>query len=127
MAMSTDTIETIMEETDLYQRIMMQGILRDEYNTDHFPIATIQQGAPIDIFVKGADGVYLDLNESYLTVQAKITKADEANPDANTVGPINLLLHSMFQQMAVKLAGKDVGDPNSLYPYRAYMETLLSF
>jgi len=127
MSLSTDTMETILEETDLFQGIMSQGILLNEYNTDHFPIATIQAGAPIEIFVKGADGVYLDLNESYLTVQAKITKADGGNPDAHTVGPINLPLHSMFKEVPVQLNGKDVGDPNSLYPYRAYLETALSY
>ena len=33
----------------------------------------------------------------------KITKAEETNIDANTAAPINLTLHSMFRDIALKL------------------------
>jgi len=38
-----------------------------------------------------------------------------------------LLLHSLFSNVSVELAGRPISDPNNLYSYRAYIETLLSY
>ena len=71
--------------------------------------------------------MYLDLNNSRLHVLAKITNADGSNIGANTAGPINLPLHSMFHEISVELNSRNVSDTSPLYPYRAYLETLLNF
>ena len=71
--------------------------------------------------------MYLDLNNSRLHVLAKITNADGSNIGANTAGSINLPLHSMFREISVELNCRNVSDTSPLYPYRAYLETLLNF
>ena len=71
--------------------------------------------------------MYLDLNNSRLHVLAKIIYSDGLNIGANTAGPINLPLHSMFREIFVKLNGRNVSDTSPLYPYRACLETLLNF
>jgi hypothetical protein len=43
------------------------------------------------------------------------------------VGPVNLSMHSLFSDVSVNLNEKLVSPPTSLYPYRAYIETLLSY
>ena len=58
---------------------------------------------------------------------AKITKADGTNIDANSAGPINLTLHSMFKEIAVELNGRNIGDTSQLYAYRSFIETALNF
>ena len=58
---------------------------------------------------------------------AKITNADSLNIGANTAGPIYLPLHSVFRENSVELNGLNVSDTSLLYPYRAYLETLLKF
>ena len=59
----------------------------------------------IEFAVKGANDLYLDLNNSRLHVLSKITKVDGTNIDANTACPINLTLDSMFREIGLELYG----------------------
>ena len=43
------------------------------------------------------------------------------------VGPVNLFLHSLFGQLDISLNGRTISDGSNSYPYRAYLETLLSY
>ena len=54
--------------------------------------------------------------------------ADGSPLDEDTdVAPINLTLHSLFSQVDVSLNDQLVTSSKATYPYRAYMETLLSY
>ena len=119
--------EEITSEVDLFGSIMQQNIIENEFNREYAPLSTIQHGAPIECMVKGSTDLYLDLNNSRLHVLAKITNADGLNIGANTAGPIHLPLHSMFRKISLELNGRKVSDTSPLYPYRAYLKTLLNF
>ena len=71
-----DVTEQIPSEVDLFGSIMQQNVIENEFNREYAPLATIQQGVAIKITVKGANDLYLDLNNSRLHVLVKITKAD---------------------------------------------------
>ena len=76
----------------------------------------------------GSGDDYLDLANTMLHVQAKVTRADGADLDmADPVGPVNNLLHSLFSQVDVYLKGTLVTPSTNTYAYRAYIETLLSY
>ena len=122
-----ETAEQVTGEVDLFGPIMQQNFLLNEFNRQFAPIASLADGAPIEFLVKGADQLYLDLNDSYLHLRVKMTKADGANMDANTGAVINLPMHSLFREVSVEMNGKSVSEPNNLYPYRAYLETLVNF
>ena len=49
-------------------------------------------------------------------------------PTANACakGTVNLLLHALFIEVTVQINHKTVSDPNNMYAYRAYMETLIN-
>ncbi|KYN09484.1 hypothetical protein ALC57_18389, partial [Trachymyrmex cornetzi] len=47
--------------------------------------------------------------------------------DVTKVGPVNHLLHSMFNQIDVYFNQKLVSPPNNAYAYRAYIEALLNY
>ena len=122
-----DVTEQITSEVDLFGSIMQQNVIKNIFNREYAPLATIQPGVAIEFTVKGTNDLYLDLNNSRLIVLVKITKADGTNIDANTAAPINLTLHSMFREIGLKLNGRNVGDTSQLYPYRSHLETLLNF
>jgi hypothetical protein len=42
------------------------------------------------------------------------------------VGPVNLWMHSLFSDVSVNLNENMVSPPTSVYPYKAYIEILLS-
>ena len=122
-----NTVDKITSEVDLFGPILQQTVLLKEFDREFAPLATLQQGAPIEFMVKGADQLYLDLNESLLLVHVKLTNAYNSDIAADTVDPVNLTLHSLFSQMNVEFNGKPVSEPNHLYPYRAYLETLINY
>ena len=109
-----DVTEEITSKVDLFGSIMQQNIRENELNREYAPLVTIQHGAPIEFMVKGSNDLYLDLNNSRLHVLAKITNADGSNIKANTIGPINLPLNSMFREIFVKLNGHNVSDISPL-------------
>ena len=97
-----DVTDQITSEVDLFGSIMQQNVIENEFNREYAPLATIQPGMAIEFTVKGANDLYLDLNNSRLHVLAKITKADGTNIDANRAAPINLTLHSIFREIGLE-------------------------
>ena len=120
------TVDKITSEVDLFAPILLQTILLNEFDREFAPLASLQEDAPIEFMVTGADQLYLDLNESSLHLHVKITNADGTNIGANTAGPVNLMLHSLLSQMSVEFNGKPVNEQNHLYAYRAYFSTLIN-
>ncbi len=96
--------------------------------SEFFPVSSINSDtAPIEFNINAGDE-YLDMSSTILQVQAKITNADGTDLDDQTpVGPVNLLLHSIFSQVDVSLNGSLVSHSSSTYPYRALMETILNY
>jgi len=86
-------------------------------------------GNIIDMEITGKHGMeYVDLKRSKLYVKAKIVKADGKTLAADEyVGPINLFLQTMFSQVEVAMQGKLVSSTTSHYPYKAMIQTLLSY
>ena len=100
------------------------------------PLTTVSDRGPIEFVIPGSGKDYCDLSETYLLVTAKITKPDGTSlqhgteespgPDAG-IGPVNLWLHSLFSQVDLSLNERLVTPSMNTYPYRAYIETLLSY
>ena len=70
----------------------------------------------------------MDLANTQLYVKAQILRQN-GNPlqDADDVGPVNLFLHSLFSEVDISLNDTQITSSNNTYPYRAYLETLLSY
>ena len=92
------------------------------------PVASVQTSDAIEFICAANPDVYTNLGNSYLHMKAKITKANNADLDADKpVGPVNLWLHLLFSQVEVFLNNKRVTPSSTAYPYRAYIETILNF
>ena len=125
---SSDIVEEIFDEINFFAPLIQQSVIVEEFDRQYEPQNNITAGAPIDFLIKGVDGYYLDLEHSDLYVRAKITKANGANMDANVkAGPVNLTLHSLFQDIIPTLGSVQANIPSNMYPYRSYMETALNY
>ena len=92
------------------------------------PTNGVDSGGPIEFLLPGSGDAYLDFANTYLLVQAKVTKADGSNLDTDDpVGPVNDWLHSLFSQADVYLNDTLVTPSTNTYPFRAYIETALSY
>jgi len=87
---------------------------------EYHPLTTVGDGSPIEFDISGTGEDYIDLVNTMLYLQAKITKQDGINLDKNDpVGPVNLLLHSLFSQVDISLKETQVSTSTNTYPYRA--------
>ncbi|XP_025159772.1 uncharacterized protein F54H12.2-like [Harpegnathos saltator] len=62
-----------------------------------------------------------------LSLRIRVETETVAGAAAATVGPVNHILHSMFNQIDVYFNQKFVSPPNNAYAYRAYIEALLNY
>jgi hypothetical protein len=93
---------------------------------EYLPISSVGDSGPIEFHVSTNDE-YIDLGRTLLYVKARILKGNSVLPDDAKVGPVNLWLHSLFSQIDVQINSKLITPSVNTYPYKAYIETLLSY
>ena len=121
-------MEGLLSELDYFEPQVMQMSINGEYDRTFGIGQTIVQGGPIEFFIRGADGLYLDLNNSKLELKIKITNDDGSNLGANAhVGPINNLLNTFFLSVEMELGGVLITDPNTKYSFRSIIENLINY
>jgi len=82
----------------------------------------------IEFVIPGNGEEYYDTSQMVLHIVASIVKSDNVKAeDKKDVGPTNNWMHSLFSQIDLYLNNKQVTSPNNMYPYRAYIENLLSY
>ncbi|XP_056003878.1 uncharacterized protein F54H12.2-like [Ostrea edulis] len=105
--------------------------LEDSKWMEYYPISSTLNSdtAPIEFEIKGQGDEYLDLSQSYLQMVCKFTKADGTalTGAGSTSTPVNNILHSLFSEIDVSLNGKVITPGMDTYPYKAYLEKLLSY
>ena len=126
-------------ELELFSVPPTQTAIDSSQWVEYRPITTLSDSSPVEFVITGSGEEYVDLSESYLQVTAKILKQDGGDlvqtrgtdgtmsGDDAEVGPVNLWLHSLFSQVDVSLNERLVTPSMNTYPYRAYLETLLSY
>src|SRR3984885_11216176 len=120
--------ECTKSELDLFIVPPTQTSIEAGTYVEYNPISSISQGAPIEFSITGAGQDYLDLSNTQLYVRAQIVRANnEAVDDTDHVGPVNLLLHSLFSEVDISLNDTLVTASNNTYAYRSYLETILSY
>ena len=89
------------------------------------PQRAVENTGPIVFEVPGSSRPIV-LKDVLLAVDCKLTKADGSNiAVAEQVGPINNVMHTLFNHVEVRLSDTLVSYNHSLYSYQAYMEELL--
>jgi len=95
---------------------------------EYHPLTTVADGLPSEFDVGASGKDYIDFENTMRYVKAKITRADGTYLAVDSpIGPSNLFLHSLFLQLDVSLNGSLITAFTNTYPYRAMMETLLSY
>jgi hypothetical protein len=90
--------------------------------------SSLTDQGPYEFAVSGAGDDYIDLFNTYLFVEAQIVNTDGSNIDPDMdVGPVDLWMHSLFSDVRVSLSEQLVSPTTSMYPYRAYIETIFSY
>ena len=120
--------EGVKSELDLFAVPPTQTSIDEGQWIEHQPMTSLDSGGPIEFVVPGTGDAYIDLANTYLFVRAKIIRGAGTNlADDTPVAPVNNWLHSLFSQVDVYLNDTLVTPSSNTYPFRAYVETLLSY
>jgi hypothetical protein len=93
------------------------------------PLVNVRDSSSkIEFKIPGNGNHYLDLNDNFLYILVKVVAKDGSDlADDAKVGVTNLFMHALFSQLDVYFNSQLVSTSNNVYPYRAYIETLLSY
>ncbi|XP_061193215.1 uncharacterized protein F54H12.2-like [Saccostrea echinata] len=120
-----------MNNLQLFQVPPTNIALEDSKWEEYYPISSTLNSdtAPIEFEIKGQGDQYLDLSQTYVQMVCKFTKEDGGDlTGANTTcAPVNNILHSLFTEIDLSVNGKIVSPGTDTYPYKAYLEKLLSY
>jgi len=119
-------VEFVSSEFDIFAHKPIQSAILRTDVVHLKPIATVDQN-DLEFFIPGDNDTYID-QEIKLYVRGKIIGADGKDVDASdfTAGTNNFP-NSLFSQCSISLNGVNITLASELYPYRSYLETLLTY
>ncbi|XP_038265948.1 uncharacterized protein F54H12.2-like [Dermochelys coriacea] len=120
--------ECTKSKLDLFQIAATQVSIEKSIYIDVPPLAAVMESAPIDFFIAGNGIDYMDLNNTLLYLCCKIVKGDGTELDRDAeVGLANYPRASIFSQLVITLGDCLICQSNNCYPYRAFIESVLSY
>ena len=96
------------------------------YVSDYYPITSISSNGPIEFHVPGNTEDYTYVNDVYLHIKLKVTKANgKAIESTDKVGLNNLAIATLFQDVSLTLGEVQIEGGQQSYPYLAYFPTIM--
>ncbi|XP_025986351.1 uncharacterized protein F54H12.2-like [Solenopsis invicta] len=136
-SLHTHSSECLKSELDLFTLPPTQTSIESSQWIYYKPVTTLADDAPIEFVIPGHGEDYLDLTQTLLSLRIRVETVDVTTASISTgasvtpaivdLGPVNHLMHSMFNQIDVYFNQKLVSPPNNAYAYRAYIEALLNY
>jgi len=122
----SEEVEFVSSEFDIFVKKPVQSAILGTAVVHYKPIVTVDQN-DLEFLVPGDNETYMD-QDIKLYVRGKIIGADGEDLDASdfTAGTNNFL-NSLFSQCSISLNGVNITPASELYPYRSYLETLLTY
>ena len=128
--------EAIVPGLDLFESPLKQyALTKSRYQTYH-PVTSVDRDAPLE-FNLYSDSEYIDLHSAVLYIQSAIQAEDASKlsltptgsgtpavPLKSLVYPINYYHATRFKSIEVYMNNTKISESDTLYPYRAYLETL---
>jgi len=120
--------ESVKSELDLFAVPPTQTSLVHGHYVEHRSQPSLMDGTPVEFCISEEGNYYMDLANSLLYVRSSVVTSygKELAADAQ-VAPVNNWLHSLWSQVYLSLNNVLVTQSSNTYPYRAYIENLLSF
>ena len=115
-------------ELDLFSVPPTQTSFLEGQWVQYNPLTDVVDSDSIEFNIAGSTEHYLDLAHTLINVKAKIVNENGTDLGADvSVAPVNLMLHSLFSEVDVTLNDKLISSSSNTSPYRALLETLLTY
>lgn len=127
-----EVVSYVRSETDLFSEPGYDMSIYSTCVNEYHPTTTMTPTTPINFYIQGNDQQYVDFSKTKLKLTCKLTDAagNALAAEASKIleaCPVNYLIASAFDQVSVHLNETEITPKSSLYPYQAYLETLLSY
>ena len=120
--------EGVNSELDLFAVPPKQTSIEDGRWVEHQSLTSLDSEGTIEFVIPGTGDAYLDFANTYLLIRAKLVRGVGTDLAADTpVAPVNNWLHSLFSQVDVYLNDTPVTPSSNTYPFRAYVDSVLSY
>ena len=133
-----DSMEILKSELELFSIPPTQTSIEETRFVEYYPTTSLGHG-PVEFHIPPNDKEYLDLQNSFLymkirildedgePLKAAVSQSDKSIPQKSIVFPINYIHATCFKSVEVLMGNKSCSSNDTMYPYRAYLETLLSY
>lgn len=133
-----DSCECVKSELDLFNLPPTQTSVEETRFEKYYPLTSLDRGGPLEFKIVSSDREYIDPEYIFLYMQVRILDEDGEQleaagtgetkiPDDSVVFPVNYFHAACFKSIEVQLNGKSVCGNDTLYPFRAMLELLLSY
>ena len=111
----------------LFDQQAVQTDILSSHIVDYHP-RTAENAGPIEFVIPGSSEEYIDLSYAMLDIKFKILQADGKDiEDSHKVGLNNLPLATLFRDVSLTIAEKQVEGGQNDYPYKAYFNAMTQF
>lgn len=115
-------------ELDLFSMPPTNTSMEQGTFEQHLPIGSMDGYGDVTFVIESGYEQYIDIGRTYLMVNAVVTGKDGKALEAGAkVVPVNNWMHSLFSQVDVSLQNTVITSSLNTYPWKAYLENLLSF
>lgn len=117
------------KELMIFDRPPLQTAVENVFYDKIQPISQITGSSPIEFVLAPQNSLhYIDLKNSFMSVKTRIRHRDGRTLTANEYcGPVNLLIHSLFEQVDVTLQGRHIIPPSTHYPFKSMFEVMTKY
>ena len=120
--------EAMPSQLSLFDMPPTQTAVENIYFQDVRPISQISDSSPIEFQLSAQNGMdYIDLKRTRIYIKLKVMSGDSALQAADIVGPVNLLLQSLFSQVDVSMQNKPTTSSGAHYPYLSMLNSLIHY
>ena len=116
---------------DLFSKPYLQTGVERIYYQEILPNSPLSNSSNTISFEYSGDQAYLDLDDSFMMVQLKVTKEDGTNLDAysntHSVGTMNAPLYSLFKDLDIKVNDVSISNNLGTYTWSAMVNILMNY
>ena len=121
-------MECITSSLDLFSKPPLDTSVDHVEDIEILPLSGITNDSAIDLVIPPLTSQYIDLSKTLLHLKIKVSSTDTANGiPANSVALIPLWPQALFRQIDMYLGQTLISTSTNQSPYRAWIETILSF
>lgn len=119
----------IRSQVDLFSLPPTDTTIDFSLYAQYKPIVNVRvSNSKIEFRIVGNSSQYLDLADCFLYLTVQVVNLDGSDLHQNqNISTTNLFLHSLFVQIDLSINGKLIWTSNNVYPYKSYIETILTF